>query len=120
MQEHFVKDRRNFSREQADWVAEVYTEDTTYTAPVRNLSLGGAELMRPPLWKPEQNNLYKISFSDMVPSHTLYVHMQVCWITKTYVGLKFHELGSNEEVRLNKIISSISRTAVLEDGHFVM
>ena len=87
-----MKERREFTREQADWLADIYADDTIYTAPVRNLSLGGIELMRPPLWKPKSNCFCKISLSDMVPSHTLEVRMQICWVTENSVGLKYHEM----------------------------
>ena len=55
-----MKERREFVREQADWLADIYADDTIYTSPVRNLSLGGIELMRPPLWKPKENHFFKI------------------------------------------------------------
>lgn len=115
-----MEDRREFVREQADWLADIYADDTIYTAPVRNLSLGGIELMRPPLWKPKSEHFCKISLSDMVPSHTLEVRMQICWITDNAVGLKYHELKFGEKVKLNKIISNISRTAAMQSSHFVM
>jgi PilZ domain-containing protein len=115
-----MDDRRKFVREHADWLADVYVEDTIYTAPVRNLSLGGVELMRPPLWKPKAQHFCKISLSDMVPSHTLQVRMQVCWITEIAVGLKFHELKLKEKVKLNKILSILSKTAAMDGAHFVM
>ena len=112
-----MKERREFIREQADWLAEIYTDDTIYTSPVRNLSYGGAELMRPPLWKPKPHYTFRICFSDMIPSHTLEVHMQVCWVTKARVGLKYHDLGLSEKIKLNKIISDISIAITLESGH---
>ncbi len=112
-----MKERREFTREQADWLADIYTDDTIYTAPVRNLSLGGIELIRPPLWKTKSNHFCKISLSDMVPSHTLEVRMQVCWVTDNAVGLKYHEMGMAEKIKLNKIISKIS---AMESSHFVM
>jgi len=114
-----MKERREFTREQADWLADIYANDTIYTAPVRNLSLGGIELMRPPLWKPKSNHFCKISLSDMVPSHTLEVRMQVCWITENAVGLKYHELKFGEKIKLNKIISGISRVVTMESS-FIM
>lgn len=72
-----MNERRKFPREQAVWLAEIYTDDTIYTAPVRNLSLGGAELFRPQLWRPKPDNFFKISLSDMTPSNILDLRMQV-------------------------------------------
>lgn len=51
-----MKERREFVREQADWLADIYADDTIYTAPVRNLSLGGVELIRPLLRKPKSSH----------------------------------------------------------------
>jgi PilZ domain-containing protein len=115
-----VDERREFARRQADWLADIYADDTIYTSPVRNLSLGGIEIMRPPLWKPKDNHFCKISLSDMVPSHTLEVRMEVCWTSEKAVGLKYHELKFKEKVKLNKIISDITRTMSMNSGHFVM
>jgi PilZ domain-containing protein len=111
-----VKERREFDREQADWLADIYANDTIYTSPVRNLSLGGIEIMRPPLWKPKSNHFCKISLSDMVPSHSLEVRMQVCWLTDSAVGLKYHELKFGEKIKLNKIISDLSRIVTMESS----
>jgi PilZ domain len=120
MQEPPMQERREHTREHTDWLSEVYADDTIYTSPVRNLSLGGVELMRSPLWKPKQDHILKISLSDMVPDHTLEVRMQVCWVTNSHVGLKFHELSFKQKIKLNKILSTIARTIAFEDGHFVM
>ncbi|HIF52046.1 MAG TPA: PilZ domain-containing protein [Thiotrichaceae bacterium] len=115
-----MDERRKFTREQADWVADIYVGETIHTAPVRNLSLGGLELIRPPLWHPKHKHFCKISLSDMIPSHTLEVRMEVCWVTDNAVGLNYHELKFKEKIKLNKIISHLSKTAVLADGHFTM
>ena len=115
-----MKERRQFTREQADWLADIYTNDTIFTSPVRNLSLGGAELIRPQLWKPKINHFCKVCFTDMNPSHTLEVRMQICWMTSFSVGLKYHDLGMMQKIKLNKIISDISKNAAFEGNHFVM
>ncbi len=106
-----MKERREFVREQADWLADIYADDTIYTAPVRNLSLGGIELMRPLSWRPKSRHLFKISLSDMNPSHTLKVRMEVCWISDNAVGLKFHEIKFREKIKLNKILSNLAKQA---------
>ena len=113
-----MQERREFPRAQTDWSAEVYTDGTIYTLPVRNLSLGGAELMRPTLWEAKQDHICNISFSDMVPSHALEVRMKVCWVTKAHVGLKFHGLGFKERIILNKLISNITRTVAYESSYW--
>ena len=113
-----MKERREFVREQADWRADIYADDTIYTSPLRNLSLGGIEIMRPLLWKPKSKNFCKISLSDMIPSHTLEVRMEICWITEKGVGLKYHELNFKERIKLNKILSNIANN--LKDMHFAM
>ena len=115
-----MDERRKYIREQADWVADIYVGNDIYTAPVRNLSLGGIEVMRPPLWKPLENHFCKVSLSDMVPSHTLEIRMEICWVTEVAVGLKYHELQFNQQIILNKIISELSKTAALHGGLFVM
>ena len=115
-----MQERREHTRRQTVWLSEVHADDTIYTSPVSNLSLGGAELVRSPLWKPKQGHILKISLSDMVPNHTLEARMQVCWVTDSHVGLKFHELGFKGKIKLNKILSTIARTTAFEDGHFVM
>ena len=115
-----MKERREFPRRQADWLAEIYADDTIYTSPVRNLSLGGAELIRPQQWKPKQDHFCKIRFSDMNPSHTLEVRMQVCWMTNFSIGLKYHDLGMTQKLKLNKIISDITKISVSHGNHFVM
>jgi len=115
-----MQERREFVRKQADWLADIYANDTIYTSPVRNLSLGGIEIMRPPLWKPKDNHFCKICLSDMIPSHSLEVRMEVCWVTESAVGLKYHELKFKEKIKLNKLISGLSREMALESGHFVM
>lgn len=115
-----MQERREFIREHADWLADIYIGNTVYTAPVRNLSLGGVELMRPPLWEPKAEHFCRISLSDMEPSHTLEVRMQVCWSTKSSVGLKYHELKFKEKIKLNKILSNISKIAAMGSSNFVM
>ncbi len=115
-----MDERRASVREHADWLADIYVDDTIYTAPVRNLSLGGVELMRPPLWKAKSQHFCKICLSDMDPSHTLEARMQICWVSDNSVGLKYHELKFKEKVKLNKIISSLSKSAAMEGSHFVM
>ena len=115
-----MKERREFPRQQADWLAEIYADDTIYTSPVRNLSLGGAELIRPQQWKPKQDHFCKICFSDMNPDHTLEVRMQICWVSSFSVGLKYHDMGLMQKVKLNKIISDMSKSAAFEGSHFVM
>lgn len=115
-----MKERRQFTREQADWLAEIYTNDTIFTSPVRNLSLGGAELIRPQLWRPKVRHFCKVSFSDMNPAHTLEVRMQICWVTDFSVGLKYHDLELMQKIKLNKIISEISQTSAFGGSQFVM
>ena len=115
-----MEERRKHTRQQADWMAEIYADDTIYTSPVRNLSLGGAELIRPQQWKPKENHFCKICFSDMNPDHTLEVRMQICWIGSFSVGLKYHDLGMSQKIKLNKIISDITKTTVIPNSHFVM
>jgi PilZ domain-containing protein len=115
-----MKDRRTSVREHADWRADIYVDETIYTAPVRNLSLGGVELMRPPLWSPKSQHFCKVSLSDMDPDHSLEARMQICWVSDQSVGLKYHELKFKEKVKLNKIISSLSKTAAMDGAHFVM
>ena len=111
-----MKERREFVREEADWLADIYADDTIYTSPLRNLSLGGIEITRPLLWNPKSNHFFKISLTDMIPSHSLEARMEVCWITENAVGLKFHELEFKEKIKLNKIISGISRDVTLNSG----
>ena len=115
-----MKERREHIREQADWLADIYADDTIYTSPVRNLSLGGLEIMRPPLWKPKVKHFCKISLSDMSPNNTLEARFEVCWLTEKSVGLKFHELKLKEKIKLNKILSSISNSVAAYHCHFVM
>ena len=115
-----MKERRNHVREQADLLADVYADDTIYTSPVRNLSLGGMEIMRPPLWKPKNNNFCKVSLSDMSPDNTLQARLEICWSTEHYVGLKFHELQFKERIKLNKILSSISKSMAIDSVNLVM
>ena len=115
-----MKERREHSREQADWLADIYADDTIYTSPVRNLSLGGLEVMRPPLWKPKTSHFCKICLSDMSPNNTLQARLEVCWVTDSCVGLKFHELKFREKIKLNKILSSITKSASVDGGHLVM
>jgi len=115
-----VKERRIFPREQADWLAEIYTDDTIYTAPVRNLSLGGVELFRPQLWRPKPENFFKISLTDMTPSNTLDLKMEVCWVSDVSIGLKYHGMEMGQKIKLNKILSNMSREAVLENNHLVI
>ena len=115
-----MKERREFVREQADWLAKIYTDDTIYTSPVRNLSLGGLEVMRPPLWKPKTKQFCKICLSDMSPTNTLTAWLEVCWFEEHSVGLTFHELKFREKIKLNKILSSISRTTATSSAHYVM
>lgn len=110
-----MQERRQFVREQADWLADIYADDTIYTAPVRNLSLGGIELMRPLQWKPKPKHFFKISLSDMDPTHTLEARMEICWVTQNGVGLKFHELKFREKIKLNKILSNPTK-----ESQFVM
>lgn len=112
-----MKERREHVREQADWVADIYADDTIYTSPVRNLSLGGLELWRPPQWKPKAKHFCKICLSDMSPDINLQARMEVCWLTETSVGLKFHEIKFREKIKLNKILSSISRSAAVNNIH---
>ncbi len=114
-----MQERREFAREQADWLADIYADDTIYTSPVRNLSLGGIEIIRPPLWKPKANHFCKICLSDMIPSHSLEVRMEVCWVSNNAVGLKYHELKFREKVKLNKIISGISRIVTMESSYIM-
>jgi len=115
-----MKERREFVREQADWLADIYADDTIYTAPVRNLSLGGIEIMRPPLWKPKPDHFCKISLSDMVPSHGLEVRMKICWATENAVGLKYQELKFKQRIQLVKIIAGISRPPTLKNNLFAI
>jgi len=115
-----MNERREFTREQADWRADIYTDETIYTAPVRNLSLGGIELFRPIHWSPKPKHFCKISLSDMMPSHTIDVRMEICWVTEKYIGLKYHELKFRERIKLNKILSIMANSAILKDAHFVM
>jgi PilZ domain-containing protein len=115
-----VEERREHVREQADWLADIYADDTIYTSPVRNLSLGGIEIMRPPLWKPKARHFCRISLSDMIPSHTLEVRTEICWISEKAVGLKYHELKFKEKIKLNKIISGLSRAMTTDSAHYVM
>ena len=113
-----MKERRKSHRERTDWLAEVYTDDIIYTSPVRNLSLGGAELIRSPLWKAKQDHICKICFSDKVPSHTIEVRMKVCWVTKDHVGLKFQGLSFKQKIILDKLISSITKAVAFESGYW--
>jgi PilZ domain len=115
-----VKERREFTREQADWLADIYTDDTIYTAPVRNLSLGGAELIRPPLWKPKSDNIIKICFSNMTATGGLELRMQVCWMTENSVGLKYHDIEMMQKIKLNKLLSGMAKTAAFESANYVM
>ena len=115
-----MKERREHVREQADWLADIYADDTIYTSPVRNLSLGGLEIMRPPHWKPKTNHFCKICLSDMSPHNTLEARFEICWLTDVSVGLKFHELKFREKIKLNKILSSITKAETVNGGHFVM
>lgn len=115
-----MQERREFVREQADWLADIYADETIYTSPVRNLSLGGIEIMRPLLWKPKANHFCKICLSDMSPTNTLEARLEVCWITESSVGLKFHELKFREKIKLNKILSGITKAMSVDSGHFVM
>ncbi len=115
-----MQERREYTRVHTDWLSEIFTDETIYSSPVSNLSLGGAELVRPHMWKPKQDNIFKVSLNDNVPAHTLEARMQVCWVTDSHVGLKFHELSFKGKIKLNKILSTIARTTAFEDGHFVM
>ena len=115
-----MRERRQHVREQADWLADIYADDTIYTSPVRNLSLGGLEIMRPPNWKPKTKHFCKISLSDMSPNNSLEARFEVCWLTEKSVGLKFHELKFREKIKLNKILSSISKTMTAETAHLTM
>lgn len=115
-----MEERRESPRKQADWLADIYADDTIYTSPVRNLSQGGAEFIRPQLWKPKKDHFCKVCFSDMIPSHTFEARMQICWITDFSIGMKYHDIKFKERIRLNKILSRLSKAAAFEDGHFVM
>ena len=101
-----MEERRKFSREQADWLAEIHVDDTIYTAPVRNLSIGGIEVIRTLLWRPKPDQTCRVSLTDMHPDHTLDVQMQVCWVTERYVGLKYLELKDEERMILNEILAN--------------
>ncbi len=114
-----MQERREFVREQADWLADIYADDTIYTSPVRNLSLGGIEIIRPPLWKPKPDHFCKVSLSDMIPSHSLEVRMKICWVTENAVGMKYHEIKFRERIKLNKIISSISKVIMMENSYIM-
>ncbi len=115
-----MKNRRKFHREQADLVAEIHTDGTIYTAPVQNLSLGGAELFCPQLWRPKPEQFFKIILTDMKPSNALEIKMQVCWISDVSVGMKYHDMKMGQKIKLNKILSNMARKTVLEHDHFVM
>lgn len=56
----------------------------------------------------------------MDPSQTPVVRMEICWITKSTVGMKYHELKFRERIKLNKIIPNMANSATLENAHFVM
>ncbi|NOG59987.1 MAG: PilZ domain-containing protein [Proteobacteria bacterium] len=115
-----MQERRQDTREQADWLAEIYADETIYTSPVRNLSMGGIEIMRPPLWKPKTDHFCKISLSDMIPSHSLDVRMQIRWVSEKAVGLKYHELKISDRIKLVKIISGITNQIKMERNYFAM
>lgn len=115
-----MEERREFVREQADWLADIYADETIYTAPVRNLSLGGIEIMRPPLWKPKTDHFCRVSLSDMSPSHSLDARMEICWVSENAVGLKYHELKFRQRIQLVKIIAGISRPPTSDRVLFTM
>ncbi len=115
-----MSERRNFPREDAGWQVDIYENETTFTSTINNLSLGGAELVRPSDWNPEQSHFCTINFSIGNPSHTLKVKMKICWVTDSCVGLKYHEIEKAQKVKLNKILSQMARIAVAANSHFGM
>ena len=95
--------------------------ETKYTVQVRNLSLAGVEFLRPQLWCPQPEHFFKISLNEMTSSNTtVNFRMQVCWVTDTAIGMKFHGMDREQKIKLNKILSKKSIELVLENSHFVM
>ncbi len=107
-----MKERRQYPRQQADWLAQINIDDDIYTSPVRNLSRGGVELIRPQRWKPVLGQHYKVCLSDMNPENSLEINMRVCWLSKFSVGLSFQDLEMVERRLLDKIISDITNNPV--------
>ncbi len=114
-----MNERRGSVRLQTDWQAQIYFENTVFNSPLKNISLGGTEVSRPDGWHPECDEFYRISINSDARNNKLDVNMQICWVSKNSVGLKYHDLRLNERIQLNKIISDLSRDAVLKQTHVI-
>ena len=114
-----MNERRGAARIKTEWQAHIYLGNTVFNSPVKNISLGGTELNRPDGWHPECDEQYRICIKSDGRNKKLDVNMQICWVSKTSVGLKYHDLQLREKIQLNKIISDLTRDTVLMDTHVI-
>ncbi len=111
-----MKDRRKFPRREVSYTAEILTNKTVYRVPIRNLSQGGIEVIRPQNWETKPEYLLKININDMAKPSTFISRIQICWMTDSSIGLKFHKMEMQKKILLNKILSTISRNEVMEQN----
>lgn len=114
-----MQERRNHSRLESDWSADVCHLGNSFIAHVNNISLGGVELKRPVAWHPVVNEICQVSF-QLTRAQILSVDMQVCWVADTHIGMQFEKLAYHQKKLLNMILSNLSRRLTLAESHFVM
>lgn len=114
-----MQERRNHSRLESDWSADVCNLGNSFIAHVNNVSLGGVELKRPVEWHPVVDEICQISL-QLTRTQILSVDMQVCWVADTHVGMQFERLAYHQKRLLNRIQSNLSRRLRLAECHFVM
>lgn len=114
-----MHERRNHSRLESSWNVGVCHQETQFQTRVTNISLGGVELYRPESWDPMINQSCELTL-QMGSRQNLEIKTHVCWLSKNRVGMKFPELTGVQKRMLNRLLSTLSKEAILQESHFVM
>jgi len=114
-----MQERRNHSRLESDWIADVCHLGQRFSARVTNISLGGVELGTLDTWNPVINQSCQLSM-QLAGKQMLVLEMYVCWIHDNRVGMQFKRLSREQKRILNRTLSDLSRELTLAESHFVM
>ncbi len=114
-----MHDRRDHSRLESSWNVGVCHQETRFQTKVTNISLGGVELQRPGDWEPVINQSCQLTL-QLDSNKRLELKMYICWLSEHRVGMKFSKLTGIQKRLLNRLLSTLSQEAILQESHFVM
>lgn len=115
-----MKERRNSERYEHQLNSNLVINDENHSSKLVNLSLGGIELSKPIDCNISVGDSCDVSLLAIDDLGDLIMKMEVCWVFKENIGLKYKQANIFEKTRLNKILSVLSKKYVLENSHFVM